>query len=210
MREAGLAGVMSYVIDLRSEPCSDATRMSKRFFRRFVPSPHRIRRERSLRIFGTLLHAPDLWHLNRGSVSRAFAIGFFWALVPMPFQTIPAAASALLWRANLALAVGLTWISNPLTLAPLMYGGYRLGRLVLHRAPPPPGFEPTLEWLRTNMAEAWLPLYTGTLMIGVAMAAIGYWGVQVLWKWNVGRSWRQRKARRLTTQGRQLGRDGIR
>jgi uncharacterized protein len=171
--------------------------MSKRFFRQFMPSAHRIRSERSLRMFGTLLHAPELWHLNRASVSRAFAIGFFWALVPMPFQTVPAAACALWWRANLALAVGLTWISNPVTFAPLMYGGYRLGRWLLHRLPPPPGFEPTWEWLQTNLAEAWLPLYVGSLIIGTTLALVGYWGVRVLWKWNAGRNWRNRRARRL-------------
>jgi len=148
-------------------------------------------------MFGSLLHAPQLWHLNRGSVSRAFAIGLFWAMVPMPLQTIPAAASALWWRANLALAVGLTWISNPVTLAPLMYAGYRLGRWALHRRPPPPGFEASWEWLRTNLADAWLPLYAGSLTIAVAASVIGYWGVRVLWRWNVGRNWRHRRAKRL-------------
>ena len=171
--------------------------MSRQFFRRFTPSVHRIRKERSLRIFGALLHAPDLWHLNRGSVSRAFAIGLFWAMVPMPFQTIPAAASALWWRANLPLAVGATFISNPITFAPLMYGAYRLGRWSLHRLPPPPEFDPSWEWLRTNLADAWLPLYAGSLMIAVASSVIGYWAVRGFWRWNVGRHWRRRKTRRL-------------
>jgi hypothetical protein len=148
-------------------------------------------------MFGGLLHAPDLWHLNRGSVSRAFAIGFFWAMVPMPLQTIPAAACALWWRANLALAVGLTWLSNPLTLAPLMYGAYRLGRLTLHRLPPPPGFEASWEWLSANLADAWLPLVVGSLMVSVVASASTYWAVRFFWKWNVGRQWRRRRARRL-------------
>jgi len=147
-------------------------------------------------MFGTWLHAPDLWHLNRGSVARAFAIGVFWAVVPMPFQTVPAAACAIWWRANLAVAVGLTLISNPLTLAPLMYGAYRLGRWTLHRPPPPAGFEPTWEWLSANLAEAWLPLYVGSLMIGITSATLAYWGIRVLWRWNVGRHWRRRKLRR--------------
>ena len=154
-------------------------------------------RERSLRIFGSRLHAPDLWHLNRGSVSRAFAIGLFWALVPIPFQTIPAAAAAMWWRANLPLAVGLTWLSNPFTLAPLLYGAYRLGRWTLHQLPPPPGFDPSWEWLRTNLTDAWLPLLCGSLMIAVTLSMLGYWTVRVLWKWNVGRHWRRRRSRRV-------------
>ena len=130
-------------------------------------------------------------------MSRAFAIGLFWAMVPIPFQTVPAAASALWWRANLPLAVGLTFISNPITFAPLMYGAYRLGRWGLHQLPPPPGFEPSWDWLRTNLAEAWLPLYAGSLTVAIVSAGIAYWGVRVFWRWNVGRHWRHRRARRL-------------
>jgi uncharacterized protein (DUF2062 family) len=176
--------------------------MSRRFFRRFVPSADRVRRERSLRVFGERLHAPDLWHLNRGSVSRAFAVGLFWSMVPMPLQTVPAAASALWWRANLPMAVGLTWISNPLTLAPMLYAGYRLGRLVLGQPPPPPGFEPPWEWLRGNVADVWLPLYIGSLMIAVAGSAIGYWAIRLFWQWNIGRHWRRRRARRAMAASR--------
>jgi uncharacterized protein (DUF2062 family) len=149
-------------------------------------------------MFGGLLHAPDLWHLNRGSVSRAFSIGLFWSMVPMPFQTVPAAATALWWRANLPLAVGLTWLSNPFTLAPMMYGAYRLGRWTLRQPPPPPGFDPSLEWLRTNLADAWLPLLTGSLMLAAASSIVAYWAVRVLWKWNVARHWRRRRARRVS------------
>ena len=171
--------------------------MSRRFFRRFVPSSQRLERERSLRIFGARLHAPDLWHLNRGSVSRAFAVGLFWAMTPIPFQTVPAAASALWWRANLPLTICLTWTSNPLTVAPLMYAAYRLGRWSLHRLPPPPGFDPSWEWLQTNLADAWLPLVTGSVMMSVAASILGYGIVRALWRWNVGRHWRRRRSRRI-------------
>ena len=70
--------------------------MAKKLIRRYLPDPHKIRDHKHLRLFGTLLHDPNLWHLNRRSVSGAFAVGLFMAFVPMPFQMIPAAALAIL------------------------------------------------------------------------------------------------------------------
>jgi uncharacterized protein (DUF2062 family) len=86
--------------------------------------------------------------LNRGSVSRAFAIGFFWAMVPMPS---PAAAARLRGVVGMA-----------------------------HR-----------------LADAWLPLVVGSLMVSVVASASTYWAVRFFWNWNVGRQWRRRRAKRL-------------
>jgi uncharacterized protein (DUF2062 family) len=69
--------------------------------------------------------------------------------------------------------------------------------LTLHRLPPPPGFEASWEWLSANLADAWLPLVVGSLMVSVVASASTYWAVRFFWKWNVGRQWRRRRARRL-------------
>lgn len=176
--------------------------MARKFFRRFMPSADRVLENRWLRrAFGPLLHRPNLWRLNRTSVSRAFAIGLFWFVMPMPLQTVPAAACAIRWRANLPLSIGLTWISNPLTLPPLMYAAYRLGRWVLRR-PAPAGVTPTWDWLKSNLEDAWLPLGLGSLMIATACAACGYFAVRLLWTWNVGRRLRQRQRQALATTDR--------
>ena len=66
--------------------------MAKKLIRRFLPDAHKIRDHKHLRVFGTLLHDPNIWHLNRHSVAGAFAVGLFMAFVPMPLQMIPAAA----------------------------------------------------------------------------------------------------------------------
>ena len=62
--------------------------MPKKFLRKFLPDPHTIRDHKSLQLFGKLLHDPNLWHLNRRSVSLAFANGMFFMWVPLPFQMI--------------------------------------------------------------------------------------------------------------------------
>ena len=78
--------------------------MAKKLIRRYLPDAHKIRDHKHLRLFGTLLHDPNLWHLNRRSVAGAFAVGLFMAFVPMPFQMIPAAALAILLRVNLPIS----------------------------------------------------------------------------------------------------------
>ncbi|MCB1903170.1 MAG: DUF2062 domain-containing protein, partial [Gammaproteobacteria bacterium] len=75
--------------------------MPKQIIKRFAPDHEVIRNHKHLRIFGNLLHDPNLWHMNRRSVSGAFAVGLFWAFIPIPMQMVAAAAIAIIARVNL-------------------------------------------------------------------------------------------------------------
>jgi len=76
--------------------------MPKKFIKRYLPDHEKIRNHKSLnKIFGTLLHDPNLLHLNRRSVSGAMAVGLFLAFVPLPIQMGLAAGIAILIRVNL-------------------------------------------------------------------------------------------------------------
>ena len=107
--------------------------MAKKFVKRYMPDAHKIRHHRHLRFFGTLLHDPNLWHLNRHSVAGAMAVGLFWAFVPIPLQMIPAAALAIWFRVNLPISVALVWLTNPITMPPVFYFNYKLGTWILRR-----------------------------------------------------------------------------
>ncbi|MEC8208404.1 MAG: DUF2062 domain-containing protein, partial [Pseudomonadota bacterium] len=48
--------------------------MPKKFIRRFLPDHQSIKQNKALKIFGKVLHEPNLWHLNRRSASGAFGI----------------------------------------------------------------------------------------------------------------------------------------
>ena len=84
--------------------------MPKKTIKRLLPDHHTIKSNKHLQIFGDLLHNPNLWHLNRRSVAKAFAVGLFCAFIPVPFQMILSASIAILVHANLPLAVSLVWI----------------------------------------------------------------------------------------------------
>ena len=73
------------------------------------------------------LAEPRLWHVNRHSIPPAIFVGICSALIPGPFQMLAAAWVALRWRLHLPTALGLTLLSNPLTILPIYWAGYRFG-----------------------------------------------------------------------------------
>lgn len=170
--------------------------MAKKLIRRYLPDPHKIRDHKHLRLFGTLLHDPNLWHLNRRSASGAFAIGLFMAFVPMPFQMIPAAGLAILLRVNLPIAVALVWITNPITMPPVFYFCYNLGAWLLDTPVHAVEFEISREWIGTELVRIWKPFLLGSFLVAAVSSALGYFGIRALWRWHVIRDWEKRKERR--------------
>ncbi|MEO7557633.1 MAG: DUF2062 domain-containing protein [Gammaproteobacteria bacterium] len=167
--------------------------MARKLFKRYGPDPHRIRNHKHLQFFGKLLHSPNLWHLNRRSVSRAVALGLFMAFVPIPFQTVPAAALAIMFQFNLPITVALVWITNPLTMAPIFYFVYKLGSVMLGRPPHPLLFQPTWDWLMNELHWIWQPFLLGSFTIATASALAGFLLVQGFWRLHVMHDWHKRK-----------------
>lgn len=143
----------------------------------------------------TLLH-PRLWHLNRRSAAGGVAVGLFCGLIPGPFQMLGAALCAIVFRINLPLALVTTLYTNPLTIVPLYFVAYGLGRSLLGGdAPfvPPPAFDPSslLAWL----GQLGLPLVLGLLLLAALLAAAGYGCIRLAWRIHLARKLMQRKAR---------------
>lgn len=180
--------------------------MAKKFIRRIMPDHKVIREHRHLRFFGALLHDPNLWHLNRRSASGAFAIGIFLAFIPMPFQMIPAAAGAILFRVNLPLSVALVWISNPLTMPAMYYFTYRVGTWLLGITPQSEdrlGFVFSMEWFTSSIGAIWQPLYLGSLITAIICSTLAYFAVRGLWQLHLVQHYKNRKRlRRLREQER--------
>jgi uncharacterized protein (DUF2062 family) len=170
--------------------------MPRKFIKRYLPNHQHVRDHKHLRFFGTLLHDPNLWHLNRRSVSGAFATGLFMAFVPVPFQMVFAAAIAIGVRVNLPISVGLVWITNPLTIPPLFYFAYKVGVWVLGTKAQHFQFELSFHWLMGEMGEIWRPLIVGSLLVAVTSGALGYLSVRLLWRWHVIRQLEERRRRR--------------
>lgn len=169
--------------------------MPKKFFRRWTPSA-RHRDHRFLHFLRPLMEEPNLFHLNRHSVSVAFFVGIFCAFLPIPGQTVVAILMALLFRCNLPLSVALIWISNPLTLAPLFYLTFELGRWLLDSPPMDFSIRLSWEWFDRQGRSLIAPLVLGSLLCGLVFGAIGYLAINQLWRWQVVRNWEKRKKRK--------------
>lgn len=169
--------------------------MPRRFIKRFLPDHGTFREHPHLKRFGARLQDGNLWHLNRRSVSGGVAVGLFWAFIPMPLQMLPAAASAIALRINLPIAVALVWITNPLTMPPIMYGTYRFGAWLLDRPARNIDFTLSLENLLANLHDIWKPLLLGSFVTGVIAALLGYGLVRLSWRIYIVRQRAARAAR---------------
>ena len=179
--------------------------MPKKYFRKFLPDHEAIKQNRWIRPFGALLHHPNLWHLNRRSVAGGVAIGMFCGLIPGPFQMIGAALLAVLFRANLPVAMCTTLYTNPFTIVPLYMLAYELGAFVTgqHNGLPTAHFMlPEVSWgnwytvLLDWIVSLGKPFAVGLLLLATGLAIAGYFVVRVLWYSVVVWEWRRRSARR--------------
>lgn len=183
--------------------------MSRRFLRNYLPHPERIRSHRFLQFLGKRLHQPNLWHLNRRSVSRGVAIGLFWAMIPMPFQMIPSALTAIRASANLGLAVMTVWLSNPFTMPPIFFAQWALGQWLTGGSIR--SAEGNVVWQRQTwtsldsfasaIGQIGLSLYLGSLISAILLSLLSYVFVDRLWRWHVRRRWQGRgdQVRRRTS-----------
>jgi uncharacterized protein (DUF2062 family) len=171
--------------------------MPKKTLMRLFPNPKTIQQHPSLQFLGTLLHQPNLWHLNRRYVSRAFLVGVFFAFMPMPFQMVAAALVGVFIHSNLPISIGLVWISNPITIPPIFYFTYKVGTVLLDTPTRAFEIELSLDWALTELSTIWEPLLLGSLLCGVIFAALGFIGIRLVWRFNVISAWNKRKAKRL-------------
>lgn len=170
--------------------------MLHRLLQRLAPDPETLRKHPSLRIFQRWLHDPNLWELNRYSVSTAVFIGFFVAYAPLPIHMVAAALLAIWWRANLPVAVGAVWISNPVTIPPQFYLAYKVGVHLLRQPQHEFAFELSMHWVREEFAALWQPLLLGCLVCGLMTATLGWIAVRVLWRAQVVARWHARQHHR--------------
>ena len=179
--------------------------MPRKYFRKYLPDPEVVRSSRMVSRFGRWLQHPNLWHLNRRSVSGAVAIGLFSGLVPGPLQMLTALALAVPLRKNLPVALLVTLYTNPFTIVPLYVLAYAYGQLLLpgERTPLAAPFE--MDW--ANFSESmrglaeWMlalgkPLAVGLVALACTLALLGYVAVQLAWRAWVVAEWRARARRR--------------
>lgn len=185
--------------------------MPKRLITRYLPDPEQIIRHPLLGFMRERLADPSLWHLNRRSAAGAMFWGLWCAMLPMPFQMLPATVLAILFRINLPLTILLVWISNPLTLLPLMWVAYWLGSQLLGQ--PMASSAELAQFLQdvsgaighwfglghevsADLSRFYEPFLLGAMVLGFVAGTLGYVLMRLYWRWHVLHAWRRRQDRR--------------
>jgi uncharacterized protein len=170
--------------------------MPKKLIKRWMPDRKKLQNHKHLRIFGKIIHDPNLWHLNRYSVATGFSVGLFVAFVPIPFQMVLAAAIAIIVRSNLPLSVALVWITNPLTMPPIFYFTFRVGAWILDREPTGFNFDLSFEWISSSIKTIGPAFFLGCFVCGTIAAIISNMVVRMLWRYSVSKNWHERRMKR--------------
>jgi len=179
---------------------ADLFRFFRKQYRRHAPTREELQRSKLLRPLGKRIWASELWRLTRRSVPAAVAVGLFVGIVLMipGLQIVGAALMAVPFRANIPIAAGMTFVSNPATTPFFIIAAIEVGnRLGFHadlasfqalsaaRAP----LRDWLAWLVSDAAPA---MISGLVMIGLGFAFAGYVLSLVVWRLWIGSKWRSR------------------
>lgn len=166
-----------------------------------IPTREQLEANRWIRPFAHRVLRSDLWRFNRRSVPRGIALGLFVGiLIPFAHSAV-AALTALFVRANVPVAIGATWFSNPATWVIIFPLAYRIGKAVLEidQMVPVAPISETMQQTQTDhllqrLTGAGLDTAFGLFVIATVVAALGYLISSFGWRWWVARKRRQRLA----------------
>ena len=172
--------------------------MIKNVIKRLFPKLDTVKEEKILKIFGPAVLQPNLWHINKKSVSRGFAIGAFCAFVPIPgIQMLLAAFLAITFAGNLPIAVILTWITNPFTYVPIVYFAIQIGGIFVNTKTIHEIKSEDINLL-TDLMQYWEPFFLGSLILSVIGSLISYIVIRIYWRYYVIKIWSKRKKSNIT------------
>ncbi|HEX8528000.1 DUF2062 domain-containing protein [Allosphingosinicella sp.] len=167
---------------------------------RNMPTREQIAGSRLVRPFGGRVMRSEYWRFTRRSVPRGVAIGLWvgiFALIP-GVQIVGSALLSLPFRANIPVAAGMTFLTNPATTPFLIFAALELGSFMGFRTDiasfaalrdSGAGMNEWLSWLFSDAAPA---LVAGLFLIATAAAIVSYFASILFWRWWIARKWRRR------------------
>jgi uncharacterized protein (DUF2062 family) len=121
-----------------SFPTLSGTRMKKRYLKlvkyslKALRHP-RLRHRRWWQVVSKPIANRALWIPCRDTVATGMAIGLFFSVMMIPFQSLPAALLAMRAKANVPFALAACWLSNPFTSPAIILGQFALGQWLRDR-----------------------------------------------------------------------------
>lgn len=155
--------------------------------KRRLPTPETIQSNRFLRVFGRYLEDPRLWQMNRHTVPMACSIGLFVTYIPFLGHMFLATVLAIVFRANLPVALALSWLVNPITMIPLFTLSFSVGALMFGLSIDDFQFESI-----DSLWQFWQPFVAGCLVTGTVLAIVSHIAVRLMWRYIIVKKWQER------------------
>ncbi len=168
--------------------------MPRRLLQKITPDPQALRSLWFLKPFAERLGDPQLWALHRRNVTWAFACGLAICFIPLPVHLASACAVALLWRLNLPVVCGTTFLLNPFSAMPVYYMAYRVGAALWPGPRQHFHFVASWHWFTHGLLPVWKPFLLGCLVCALVFFWLGWITLEVLWRCHVVSRYRSRPA----------------
>ena len=168
-----------------------------------IPDKDKIKENKHLKIFGKFINDPLIWTTNRKSIIKSVFFGIFIAWLPIPFQMVVAAAMSILIKSNIAVAVCLVWITNPITMPFMLYGAYIVGAAAIGNDPVTLDvftldidLAEKIKIITTFLADKYYTMTIGSIILGIISGSIAALCVNCYWRCSIKRRWRIRQESR--------------
>jgi uncharacterized protein (DUF2062 family) len=168
--------------------------MPRLFFRKITPRRETLRNHWALKPFGRFFGDPRLWSLQRRTVTPAFGAGLAICFVPLPIHVPLAALTAIFCRIHIPTIMVTLLLVNPFTVVPAYLLAYKVGVIVTDAPPLAFQFELSWDWLQNGLGPIWKPFLVGCAVTGTLFGLVGYALLDVLWRYNVRKRYRERAA----------------
>ncbi len=143
-----------------------------------------------------LARVPNLLQINHHSVSITVFIGIFAAFLPIPGQTILAIIMSICSRANVPIAALIVWLSNPFTIAPMIYLSYRLGSSLTYMELIDFSVIANWEWFSIVGSKIFIPLMIGGVILGLICGILSNFLVLQAWRFKLIKNLERRYMKR--------------
>jgi uncharacterized protein (DUF2062 family) len=180
------------------------------WWHRHAPTRESLEQISWIRPFAHRVLEPSLWRFTRRSVPRGVALGIIVGIFLMipGIQVAGAALLALPCRANVPIAMAMTFLSNPFTTPFILYsaivagnhfvGGHvdisTINTMIAESAT----MGEWVQWLASSAAPA---LLIGLFVISTVLAALGYLASSFLWRYWIAHKWTLRARNRAVSGG---------
>ena len=120
---------------------------------------------------------------------EAFARGDKWPALTRGDALFEAVAGI-----NIPIAALATFVSNPLTMAPMYFFAYQFGAWLIGIEAENVEMEMSFDWVAHTFVNIWQPMLLGCVILGSAASLLSYIILDLLWRSSLG-SYKARKRR---------------